>query len=189
MTEKIPRPESVDEMLRFWLVGARKRVAKNERAASRLERRGVLLGYATAVSSAVAAAALLASLAELVDPSRKHPVELLGLVFGIASTAIAAVNTSSDYASSARKYRAKAGQYKSTVRDLELVAALLAEGHSGIDGQSLEGLIRQAEDKLNDIEANREAPVIPRPIDAQVEKRFSEFEFVTRAEDLKGAAG
>ena len=189
MIEKIPRPESVDEMLKFWLVGARKRVEKNERAASRFERRGVLLGYATAVFSAAATAALLASLAELIDPSEKHYVELLGIVFGIASTAIATVNTSSNYASSAQKYRAKAGQYKPTLRDLELITALLAEGHPDIDGQSLERLVRQAEGKLDEIETDREALAIPRQIDAQVEKRFSEFEFVTRADDLKGEVG
>jgi hypothetical protein len=189
MVEKIPMPQSVDEMLKFWLVDARKHTEKNEHAASHFERRGTFFGYITAVFSALAAATLFASFAELVDPSRRHYVEIFGIIFGIASTAIATVNASSNYASLAQKYRARSGQYRSTTRDLELIEALLAEGHPGIDGQSLENLIRQAEDKLNSIEMDKEAPAIPKRVDARVEKRFSEFEFVTRADDLKGAVG
>jgi hypothetical protein len=186
MIKKIPRPESVDEMLKFWLVGARKRTEKNERAALHFERRGMFFGYATAVLSAITATTIFASLANLVDPSRRYYIEIVGIVFGIASTAIATISTSSDYANSAQKYRTRAGQYKSTIRDLELITALLAEGHQGIDGQSLESLIRQAEDKLNTIEMDKEAPVVPQQIDMQVEERFAEFEFVLKADDLKG---
>src|SRR4051794_41061280 len=86
----IADPQKETDLLKFWLLGAHKRSRKNDKAALCNERKAACVGNATAWLSALTATTIFTSFANIL-PDYKPFVEVLGIVFGVVSAALATV--------------------------------------------------------------------------------------------------
>jgi len=173
--EKIFAPEEPREVVRGWLIHARKSWKKQDEAARRLESRYRRIGVASAILSAVVGASLFATLEAAYEPWSRI---IAGMV-SLASAVLSGLLSFYKFEERTEQHRAAAARYKAALRELERVHP--PAGEAKPDTETL----RQIEAELDELE--KSAPVVPQEIDQEVEGRYEVYSFVAKAEDLRPA--
>lgn len=171
--EKIFAPDETRELIRGWLIHARKGWKNHEEAARRLESQYRRVGAASVALSAVVGTTLFASLEASYEPWIRIVAGLLSL----ASSVLASLITFHRYEERLEKHRAAAASYKGALQKLEELHML---DSSGTPDQESKKAIKEQFDQLGKF-----APVVPEDINRAVEKRFEVYKFVAKAEDLR----
>lgn len=171
--EKIFAPEESRELIRGWLIHARKGWKKHEEAARRLESQYRRVGVASVALSAVVGASLFASLEAAYEPWGRI---IAGFV-SISASVLASLITFQRFEERVEKHRAAAVSYKGALRTLEKLHMMPA---GPLLDQESSNRIQEELDELEKF-----APVVPEDINRAVEERFEVYEFVAKAEDLR----
>jgi hypothetical protein len=172
--EKIFAPEESREVIRGWLIHARKSWKKHEEAARRLESQYRRVGVASVVLSAVVGTSLFASLEASYEPW----IRIIAGILSLSAAVLASLMTFHRYEERVEKHRTAAVSYKRALRRLEKLHMKLSAG-STLDQESR----NEIEQELDEIE--KFAPVVPDDINRAVEKCFEVYVFVANAEDLR----
>lgn len=175
--EKIFAPDEPREVVRGWLIHARKAWKKQDEAARRMEAQYRRVGVASVVLSAVVGASIFASLESAYEPWSR-------IAAGIASICAAVLSgllTFHRYEERAEKHRAAAVSYKAALRALERTHT--PAGAPPADGEALDRI----EAQLDELE--KSAPVVPQDVDRAAEASYGVYEFVARASDLRRGDG
>ncbi|MCL6542210.1 MAG: DUF4231 domain-containing protein [Roseiflexus sp.] len=171
--EKIFAPEETRELIRGWLIHARKGWKKHEEAARRLESQYRGVGVASVALSAVVGTTLFASLEASYEPW----IRIIAGLLSLSSAVLASLITFHRYEERVEKHRAAAVSYKGALRKLEKLHTMPAG--STLDQESS----NRIQEELDEIE--KFAPVVPEDINRAVEERFEVYNFVAKAEDLR----
>lgn len=171
--EKIFAPEESRELIRGWLIHARKSWKKHEEAARRLESQYRRVGVASVALSAVVGTSLFASLEASYEPW----VRIIAGLLSLSASVLASLITFHRYEERVEKHRAAAVSYKAALRKLETM-------HTMLDGQTLDQeSSNRIQSELDALE--KSAPVVPDDINRAVEERYEEYLLVAKAEDLR----
>lgn len=176
--EKIFAPEKSRELIRGWLIHARKGWKKQEKAARRLESQYRGIGIASVTLSAVTGASLFSSLEKLHEPWSR----IIAGILSIAASVLASLITFQRYEERTEKHRAASVSYKNATRTLERMHTVLHE--QGLDRLDQEGLNR-IDYQLGEFE--KVAPVVPDDINGVIEKAYEVYKFEPEAEKLRPA--
>lgn len=168
--EKIFAPEQGREVVRGWLIHARKSWKKHEAAARRLELQYRKVGIASIVLSAIVGASVFASLEAAYEPWSR----IIAGIISIAASVLSSLITFHRYEERTEKHRAAGADYKAALRALERMHA----DKSILDQDN----INRIEEKLDELE--KSAPVVPEGINHAVEQRYEDYDFVANARDL-----
>jgi hypothetical protein len=171
--ERIFAPEERRELIRGWLIHARKGWKKHEMAARRLESRYRTLGVISVTLSAVVGASLFASLEADYGPWGR----ITAGIVSIAAAALASLITFNRYAERTEHHRAAAARYKLALRELERT---YAQPH---DSEPDQATLDKIQGEFDDLE--KSAPVVPEEVDRAVEDHYQVYEFVAKAADLR----
>ncbi len=177
---KIFAPEESLELIRGWLIHARKSWKKQEEAARRFESRYWLLGSISLILSAVVGASLFSLLESASNPGMRVLAGIISILASVAASLI----TFQRYDERAEKHRAAAISYKAALRALE---KMHAETISSTPDQAS---INQIAKKLDDIEKKLDsleisAPVVPEDINNAIEESHKVYDFEDKAENLR----
>lgn len=173
LLEKIFAPEESPELLRGWLIHARKGWKKQEEAARRLESQYRRVGVASVILSAVVGASLFASLEAAYEPWSR----IVAGIVSISASVLASLITFHRYEERTEKHRSAGISYKIALRKLEKMHT--APNSSMLDQESL----NRIQEELDELE--KVAPVVPEDIDRAVEERYQVYSFVPKAADLR----
>ena len=172
--QKIPKPDSMDETLRFWLLHAHKGRQRHDFAARRYESYRLSLGIAATFLSTLAGASVLSNLAE-----QTSVVWLKWLIGGIGILAglFAGLITFLKLSEQVEKHRSAGVGYKVSIRELERMISL---GSSALAPTDVENVQKQ----LDELEKN--APVVSERIYDHVENKWNRhgIEYVGKAAGL-----
>jgi hypothetical protein len=174
--EKIFAPEQSRELIRGWLIHARKGWKKQEEAARRLESQYRRIGIASVTLSAVVGASLFSSLEKEHEPW----ITIITGIVSITASVLASLLTFQRYEERTEKHRAAGVGYKGALRALERMHTVVQEqGLDGLDQQKL----TEINDQLDVLE--KVAPVVPDDINVAVERRYEVYKFEDEAEKLR----
>ncbi len=162
---KIFAPEEVPELLRGWLVHARKEWKKHGEAARRLESQYRKVGDASVISSAIVGASLFASLETAYEPWGR----IFAGILSISASVLSSLITFHRYEERTEKHRKAGVDHKAALRTLERMHATLKTSMPDPDS------ITKIEQNLDELE--KSAPVVPQDIDSCVEQRYKEYTF------------
>jgi Protein of unknown function (DUF4231) len=171
--EKIFAPEESRELLRGWLIHARKGWKKHEEAARRLESRYRKVGVVSIILSAIVGASLFTSLEAWYEPWSR----IFAGIVSILASVLASLITFHQYAERTEKHRAAGVSYKVALRRLEKMYTVL--NSSMLDQES----INRLQEELDKLEES--PPVVPEDINRVVEERYQDYCFAIRATDLR----
>ncbi|SRR6266849_1583779 len=173
--EKIFAPEEPREVVRGWLIHARKGWKKQDEAARLLEWQYRKVGFASLILSTIVGASVFASLEAAYEPWSR----ILAGIVSICAGVLAGMLTLYRYEERSEKHRAAAARYKGALRALERVHA--APGDPAAD----KGSLGKIEAELDELE--KSAPVVPEEVDRAAEQRYEVYSFVSKAADLRPA--
>lgn len=171
--EKIFAPEESRELIRGWLLHARKSWKKQEEAARRLESQYRRVGVASVILSAVVGASLFASLEGAYEPWSR----IIAGIVSISASVLASLITFQRYEERTEKHRAAGVSYKVALRKLEKMHTV--PDSSMLDQES----INRIQEELDELE--KSAPVVPEDINRAVEEHYQVYSFVPKAADLR----
>jgi uncharacterized membrane protein YbhN (UPF0104 family) len=170
--EPIFSPEENRELIRGWLIHARKGWKKHEKASRRIESQYQIIGVASVVLSAFVGGSIFTWLEAANDPWGKIVVGL----FSFFAAALAGLITFQRFEERAEKHRSAGVNYKAALRNLEKI-------HSLPDGSKLDQeVINRIQEIFDQLE--KLAPVVPENINRAVEKQYQCYRFESKAEDL-----
>jgi hypothetical protein len=175
--EKIFAPEEPREVVRGWLIHARKAWKKQDEAARRMEAQYRRVGVASVVLSAIVGASIFAALESAFEPWSR----IAAGIVSICAAVLSGLLTFHRYEERAEKHRAAAVSYKAALRALER-----AHTPPGAPAPERERLDR-IEAQLDELE--KSAPVVPQEVDRAAEESYQAYDFVARAADLRRGDG
>jgi hypothetical protein len=179
--QKIFAPENNRELIRGWLVHARKGWKKHEKAARRLQGRYRLIGSINVILSAIVGGTLFQSLAR---DQELWWVKLGAGFFSVSASVLASLMTFQRYEERTEKHRAAGVDYKGALQSLERLHTQLHEqGAAHLDQKELTRIYEQfrALEKM--------APVIPNGIDDDVECSYEAYTFESKVDHLRSSEG
>jgi hypothetical protein len=171
--EKIFAPEESRELIRGWLIHARKGWKKHEDAARRLESQYRKVGGASVILSAIVGASLFASLESYYEPWSR----IIAGIVSVSASVLASLITFHRYEERTEKHRTVGVSYKVALRKLEKMHTML--NSSTLDQES----INRIEAEFDEFE--KLAPAVPEDINSAVEERYQVYSLVAKAEDLR----
>lgn len=175
--EKIFAPEESRELIRGWLIHARKSWKKHEEAARQLEAQYRYVGIASLILSAVVGASIFSSLEIAFEPWGR----LIAGVLSIVASVLTSLITFQRYEERTEKHRAASVMYKAVLRKLEeFHEELHTEPNRVIADPEL---VHQIRDELDNLE--KLTPVVNEKVNQLIERRFEAYKFVAEAEDLR----
>ncbi len=176
--KRLPKPDSTEELLRFWLLHAHKGRDRHDEAARRLDRYRYWLGVPATALSAIVGTSVFASLAD--DGQIDTVIRILVGLIAILAAVLASLQTTYNFASRADNHRSAGVRYKNVVRELE--EKLTPEGQQVPLDPDWLGNVRA---RFADLESS--APVVPKGIYKRIERTYSDgIDFVGKAKDLYG---
>jgi hypothetical protein len=174
--EKIFAPEESRELLREWLIHARKSWKKHEEAARQLESWYRKIGVASVILSAIVGTSLFASLASL-ETTYEPWIRVIAGIVSISASVLASLITFYRYEERTERHRVAGISHKVALRRLE-------KKYTGLNSTTLdEESINRLQEELDELE--KSAPVVPKDINRAVEKCYQDYIFVTKATDLR----
>lgn len=163
--EKIFAPEEARELIRGWLVHARKEWKKHGEAARRLESQYRKVGIASVILSAIVGASLFGSLEVAYEPWGRIVAGMLS----IAASVLSSLLTFQKYEERTEKHRKASAEHKGALRTLEHLHASLKA--STPDQNTIVKLESQF------LELEKFAPVVPESINQAVEQSYEKLTF------------
>lgn len=173
--ERIFALEEPREVVRGWLIHARKAWKKQDEAARRLESQYRRVGVGSVILSAVVGASIFASLEVAYPPWSR----IIAGMISIAAAVLSGLLTFHKYEERTERHRAAAARYKAALRALERVHP--APGDPRPDTLSPDRI----EAELDELE--KSSPVVPEEVDRAAEERYRAYGSVAKAEDLRPA--
>ena len=171
--EKIFAPEESRELLRGWLIHARKGWKKHEEAARRLESQYRRVGVISVILSAIVGGSLFVSLEAWYEPWSR----IIASIVSISASVLASLITFHQYAERTEKHRAAGVSHKVALRRLEKMYTVL---NSSMPDQES---INRIQEELDELE--KSTPVVPEKINRVVEERYEDYNFEPKAENLR----
>ena len=171
--EKLFAPEETRELIRGWIVHARKGWKKQEKAARRLESQYRSMGVASVILSAIVGASLFSSLEAEYAPWGRI---VAGFV-SVAASVLASLVTFHRFEERTERHRSAGVGFKTALRELEKLHVAHSVSTPGPDS------IDRIQQELGDL--GKIEPVVPEDINRAVEKDFRVYRFVPKAEDLR----
>ena len=166
---KLFEPDTMEELLRGWLLHAHKSRTRHDYAARYYNKMRFYLGIPTTALSAIVGSSVFASLSMPLGSSASIVVGGMGII----ATILSGLHTHLNYADLAEKHRSAATKYKSVVRQLE---------------QSLAGPMTQApsDEWINNLRSHLDGleenvPVVAQGIYDKVDKLYTNPVLVGKA--------
>ena len=174
-TKKIFEPESIEELLRGWLLHSHKGRQRHDRAARRLDRARIWLGAIATVFAVVVSTSIFTALEKESSGNLKAVV----VTISILSAILSGLSTFLNLAERADKHRSAGVQYKAMIRELE---RRLSEGTG--NSNIAPSVLDEIQKRLNELEES--APIVPEQIFILVDKDWNlhGVEKITKATDL-----
>lgn len=173
---KVFEPEDVDQLLRGWLLHARKGRERHDRAARRCDRRRLLIGGSASVVSAIVGTSVFVALEKHSSDTRiTVGVALLGILAAILTSLSAFLNL----AERAEKHRSAGVGYKEIIRELERILSVPVGDITNTDP-----VVVAVQQRLDQLEEH--AAVVPEGLNAWIDAEWlaKGIHVVTRAADL-----
>lgn len=177
--KKIFEPDTLEELLRGWILHAHKARDRHDEAARQNDQYHRALGVPTIVLSAIVGTSIFTSLEMQVDPSLKI---LVGLI-SITATVLASLQTFYNFADRADKHRIAGVKYKEMIRELEQLLTQPKEMLAKPIGQESKlAWLNDIRERFDTLE--EEAPVVSSRIYTRIEKQYTDVAFVKQATQL-----
>ena len=174
-TQKVFEPDTLEQLLRGWLLHAHKGRQRHDRAARRCDRQRLWVGSVAAALSAVVGTSVFASLGSDTSVNTKLAVAMISIVSAI----LTGLNGFLNLSERTERHRAAGVRYKTVIRELER----LLSAPSDLIART-EPPVVDVQKRLDDLEET--APVVPERVFDQVEQAWKRrgVEFVGEAAGL-----
>lgn len=172
-------PDSLEELLRGWMLHAHKGRDRHDAAARRCDSYRYLLGVPAVTFSAIVGTSVFASLGNVeIGAGVKISIGLISVFAAVLSS----LQTFYNFADRAERHRTTGAAYKALIRELEhmLIAPRGAAEQNA-------AWVQELRKRLDALEG--EAPVVPARVYDRIEGRYGHVTFVDKATELYAPKG
>lgn len=175
---KIFEPNTVEQLLRGWLLHAHKGRNRHDLSARWHDQQRIWLGGTAVVVSAIIATS--ASISAALQPDALPSIKIIIAMFGSLSAILIGLSTFLNLAERAEKHRSAGVRYKEIIRELERVLSI----HSVKDLTNTDPTLVKIQKKLDELE--EAAPVVSERIYDRVESDWKKHgvTFITTADKM-----